>query len=287
MESVINSEMTKFLMIVGAGVAALGVLFVNLVSKAQGSFKPYLRRILAYILVTLLLFLLIPFVTLQSLDTAFIVFQIYFLVLGLVHYHYMHRFLVWSRGPRAFYRELSFTLLLALLCTAGFALLYRFLHRDGLSLAMAASALFFVIPLLFFQTFREAMAVPPKIVKEWFYPVDREVEEPEDAKMKNLLVISFEFRKQTNDPHYTNFRARAPVDMEFGKLFYFFINDYNERHPSGQIHFVNGSREPHGWIFYKKPRWYTVITQYVDGEKTIFNNRIRENEVIICERSLV
>ena len=99
--------------------------------------------------------------------------------------------------------------------------------------------------------------------------------------------IRFEFKKKINDGAITNFRAKAPVDMYFGELFYYFINDYNERHPDGRVEYVNGSGEPNGWVFYKKPRWHTLGTSYIDAEKTIFNNHIKENDVIICSRSLI
>ena len=40
----------------------------------------------------------------------------------------------------------------------------------------------------------------------------------------------------------------------------------------------------HGWIFYRKPKWFHLWTKYIDTEKTIFINNIRENDVIICNR---
>jgi Type VI secretion system, TssN len=44
--------------------------------------------------------------------------------------------------------------------------------------------------------------------------------------------------------------------------------------------------EPYGWIFYKKPRWYTINTSYISSEKTFYANRIKENDVIVCRRSI-
>ncbi len=92
----------------------------------------------------------------------------------------------------------------------------------------------FPVPWLIVHTFRRAVGIPPKILKEWYYPLGQYIDEPEDAKMRNLKVISFEFQKRTNDPHFTNFRAKAPADMDFGMLFYYFINDYNERHSNSR-----------------------------------------------------
>jgi len=73
--------------------------------------------------------------------------------------------------------------------------------------------------------------------------------------------------------------------MELGELFYYFINDYNERHPLEHIQYVNGPGDPHGWMFYKKPKWYNILTRYMDADRTIFLNGIRENDVIVCIRA--
>jgi hypothetical protein len=143
-------------------------------------------------------------------------------------------------------------------------LAYRWLNREGLEISMMFSTLFFIIPLFVWHTFLSALAIPPKVLNQWYYPVHEPMEDPEESKLKNMLLISFEFQKNGQDTYFTNFRAKAPVDMELGELFYYFINDYNERHP----------------------QWYTVLTTYMDSDKTIYLNRIRENDVIVCSRIL-
>jgi hypothetical protein len=197
----------------------------------------------------------------------------------------MNRYLEWSKEPESFWLKFLFTVLLGIFGSIGYLIVFYLLNKSGLQYFMATSILFFVVPLVFYQCFQMALEIPPRILSEWFYPVNAEMEEPEDSKLKNLLVISFEFQKKVQDNHLTNFRAKAPVDMEFGQLFYYFINDYNERHQDNKIQFISPGGSPHGWIFYKRPRWYSLSTNYVDAEKTIFNNRIRENDVIICSRS--
>ena len=291
MERVIANEMTKFLLVLGAAVLGLTALLVDKISKLKGSFKPYQKSTLIYLFISLLFFSIIGCAaypgTFDSPISCLILFQAYFLLLGAGHFYLMHQYLRWSGDPKAFWLESLFTVLISILGSIGFLIVYRFFNKNGLQYILLGSILFFFIPLIFYQTFRKAIDIPPKILKQWFYPVDQEIEEPEDSKLKNLLVISFEFQKQIHDPHFTNFRAKAPVDMEYGQLFYYFINDYNERHADSKIEFINVSGEPHGWIFYKKPRWYSLVTNYIDAEKTIFNNHIRENEVIICARSLI
>ncbi|HWK03335.1 MAG TPA: TssN family type VI secretion system protein [Puia sp.] len=291
MEKVINNELAKLLIVLGALTVGLAAVLAKMIEKVQGTFKPYRKATLLYMICGLLFFAIVACAAypgfFSSSTGIFVFFQAYFLLLGVAHYYFMHQYLLWSVSKKAFWLELVFTLLIGLFGSISFLLIYHFVNRNGLQYVMAGSIVFFLIPFFFYQTFQTAIGIPPKILKEWFYPVKQEMEEPEDSKMKNLLVISFEFQKMTNDPHFTNFRAKAPVDMDMGQLFYFFINDYNERHPSSRIEFVNPSGEPHGWIFYKKSRWYSILTKYMDAEKTIYSNHIKENDVIICTRSLI
>lgn len=286
-----TSEMAIFLFVLSLLVVGVSVLLANLIAKYKGSFKPYQKATLWYMFFSLLFFSVIALAAYPGVfddpTNFFVVLQIYFLLLGLGHFYYMHQRLRWSGGPDAFWLELLFTTLIAILGSIGFMIVYHLLNRNGLQYIMTSSMLFFLFPLVFYQTFRKALAIPPKIMKEWFYPVNEEMDEPEESKMKNLLVISFEFQKQITDAELTNFRAKAPTDMEFGQLFYYFINDYNDRHPNSRISFVNPKGEPHGWIFYKKPNWYSFLTRYISADKTIFTNHIKENDVIICTRSMV
>ena len=291
MEKVINNELAKLLIVLGALAVGLTAVLAKMIAKIQGSFKPYRKATLLYMLCGLLFFAIIACAAspgfFSSTMGVFIFFQAFFLLLGVAHFYFMHLYLPWSLNRKAFWLELVFTFLIGLFGSISFLLIYHLVNRNGLQYVMAGSILFFLVPFFFYHTFQGAIAIPLKVLKEWFYPVRQEMEEPEDSKMKNLLVISFEFQKVTNDAHYTNFRAKAPVDMDMGQLFYYFINDYNERHPNAKIEFVNPAGEPHGWIFYKKSKWYSVLTKYVDAEKTIYNNHIKENDVIICTRSLI
>jgi Type VI secretion system, TssN len=291
MEKVISNEITKYLIVLGAGAIGLALLVARFITTAKGAFKPYQKSTLWYVLISLLFFAVVGLAAypgfIEKPVTAFICFQAFFLLMGTAHVYLMQQYLDWSGDEKALTSELFFTLLVSVFGAIVFLLLYHLLNKSGLEFIMAASILFFIIPWFFYNTFLKATGIPPKVLKEWFYPYQQEVEEPEESKMKNLLVISFEFQKQITDKNITNFRAKAPVDMDMGRLFYYFINDYNERHSNSKVQYINGKGEPHGWIFYKKPKWYSIMTKYIDAEKTIFNNNIKENDVIICSRSLI
>jgi hypothetical protein len=289
MEKMITDELSKTLIILGMGVLSISILLAKMISKVRGSFKPYQKATLLYLFVFLLFFSAVActafFPVSKNYFLFFILYQFYFLLLGIAHITYMPEYLKWSGDSKAFWLELIFTIMTGLLGSICFIIIYRFFNREGLHYNVATSIGCFIIPWFVYQTFQRAIAMPPKILKQWFYPLGEELE-PDESKLKNLLVISFEFQKQTSDTHLTNFRARAPQDMEFGELFYHFMNDYNERHPNAKIQFIGTTGEPHGWIFYKKPKWYTLATRYINSDKTIFINNIKENDIIICRRSL-
>lgn len=305
MEKLVTDELTKTVILLGmamAGASALLVKLIMLITKIHGSFKPYQKATLNYLLVALLLFAAIACLAywsyLQNQQAFFWIYQAYFLVLGVIHVYWMRGYLKWSGNTKSLWSELLFTLVTALLGSIVFIIVHRFFNNydqlaeqgffnfNLLEQVMATSTIFFVVPWFVNQTFKSAIDIPDKVLKQWYYPVNQEMEEPDEEKLKNLLVISFVFRKQTTDIHYTHFRAKAPVDMEMGELFYYFINDYNERHPNEKIEFIDDAGEPHGWVFYKKPRLYTLLKQYIHADKTIYTNRIRENDVIICSRSM-
>lgn len=289
MEKVLTSELTKYLILLGVGIIGSTAIMVKLISRIKGSFKPYQKFTILYLLVCVFFFAIIGLSALplffQHATTAFIFLQVYFLLLGCFHVFFLNRNAAWGSEEKLFVPEMLYTVMISLCGCIAYLLVHRWLNKNGLEYIMSSSILFFAVPFFFYHAFQKALAIPPKVLKKWFYPVGEEVEEPEDSKLRNLLVISFEFQKNQADPQVTNFRAKAPRDMDFGQLFYYFINDYNEMHKNSKIQYTNGSGKPYGWIFYRKSKWYTISTHYIDAEKTIFTNHIRENDVIICART--
>jgi hypothetical protein len=288
MERWMTPDLNKVLMLLGIGMLSFSVLIGVMAKRIRKSFKPFSKRALLFGLVSLIPFalagLLVATGLFSNYTSWYIFFQALFLLTGSLHLYYMERKLPWGQD-QAFWADLLFTLLIMLAGGICFFMLYRLVNREGLELIMSTSVFFFILPLFVLYTWRTAMVIPPKVYKQWYYPVHQPIEDPDENKLKNMLLISFEFQKGGTDHYFTNFRAKAPADMELRLLFYYFINDYNERHPQGTIHYLNDVGEPCGWMFYKKPKWYNVFTQYMDADKTIFTNRIRENDVIVCART--
>lgn len=278
--------MGKWMMVLSIGTIGLSALMGMLISRVRGGFKAFSKRTILYTLSFVLLFALSGFCIALPFGQylfAFVFFQGLFLTMGILHLFTARRWLKWM-GPGAFWPEVLHLLVLLLLGAVGMIITYRIVNREGAEIAMSTAALFFLIPYFVHQTYQRSIAIPPKVYKQWYYPAHTREPDLEESKLKNLLVISFEFQKQMDDRYFTNFRAKAPVDMEFGQLFYYFINDYNDRHGGSSIRYSSTQGDIHGWIFYRKPKWYHLSTKYIDTEKTIFINNIKENDVIICNR---
>ncbi|WP_430935076.1 TssN family type VI secretion system protein [Saccharicrinis sp. 156] len=214
---------------------------------------------------------------------ALVIAQVLIVVLGILHIRLYINFLPW-------YDKLSFNIqIVLLLCVLLFAqffsgLSFSYVVNSVVPIVWYLSLLWFLIPTLLNQTVNKFMEIPAKEFKTWQYPLNENIEDPSDKEMEHPVVISFVFRKNEDDTEYTTFRAKAPVAMPLGRLFYFFINDYNSRHPEEGISYVSESQEPIEWVFFKLKNKFFKIKEAMDPDDTIYGNHIIENDELICMR---
>lgn len=244
------------------------------------------KKFLIYALFSLLTFALTgllsaPVVLNDTPLSSFIGIQVIMLIMGLLHLYVMDKY--FSFEDSNFNHELLFSILILFIGLIGFVnVLNNF--RPLLSNIFLGAGLFFIIPLILKQLVISAYSIPMAYFKKWTYPLNNKIRDPLSHELTNPEVISFEFQKNIEDHEVTNFRVKAPMNMEFGKLFYFFINDYNERHPQSPITYLNtNSQEPYSWNFFFKSNWLG-ISKYIDFSKTVAQNNIKENDVIVCQR---
>jgi hypothetical protein len=209
--------------------------------------------------------------------------QVIILLMGIAHILLSPQTLPW-------YHEQKFTIQLMFLL--GILLLAYFFTDLSLSLIVQPelrmiwflSLLWFLIPPMLNQTVNLYLKVPQREFKQWYYPLDQRVDDPTDEELKDPLVINLLFRKNAHSKEVTSFKAKAPAGMELGRLFYFFINDYNERHPESQISVVDQEGQTHGWVFMKIGNKLFGTKKAVDPENSIVRNNIKENDELICNR---
>lgn len=275
--------------IVLATFMAIGSLIVGLLSRYIKNFSLYKKKALWYLAIMVLVFAVIssiPFLfTHQNSMSQYIFYEVWFLGLGVVHCNLMYtRF--WGSDD-SFASELAFIVAIWLFGGIGFILIQHLFAKGEFSFYPLLTCMFaFALPTFVYKTFEKMMAIPAKIFKWWQYPAYQELPEVNEDDMRDLIVIGFELEKKVTDHDRTYFRARTPIKMDLGDLFYHFINDYNDRYPNTPIDVVDANGQPYGWVFHLKSKWvFTAKT--LDPDKPVFMNGMQENSVVICNRIII
>lgn len=274
---------------ISLGMLIFSSIIMGVVKNLRKIFSKNKKLFFVYLLVVVLTFSLIALLSSPKVfnDTplnSFIGIQFFMLLLGVLHLLLMRRYFPdLSEKESENFNELLFTLFMLVV---GFIAYLNVVNhfRPFLSYVFLGAGIFFLIPLLFEKLYVYAFSVPVPIYKKWKYPLGANIKDPIAKELTNPSVISFEFRKNQNNKEVTNFRVKAPENMEFGKLFYFFINDYNEKHPESPIDFLDEiAQQPLEWTFYLKPK-FLRFPKHLDYAKTVFENKIQENDIIVCQR---
>lgn len=276
---------TSLALKIGILLLGLGSFFI-MFKKVKGLKKYGWSSLLYVLLVSLLisassLFLLLRPETGEM--TTIILAQIIIISLGTLHLLLSKKLLPWYQ-EQTFGMQIVFIICILLFGYFFFNLAFTFLVNPEVEVVWYLSLLWFLVPALLNQTVIKLLEVPPKEYKNWIYPVNVRIDDPSDEEMENPVVISFVFKKQTVATETTTFRAKAPLAMSLGRLFYFFINDYNSRHPEGPVSYAGIDNEPDKWIFFKIRNRLLNIKTALDPEDSILKCKIRENDVIACER---
>ena len=265
---------------------AIAMVLSILVGSRIPKFRQDKKRYFIYILIQGLIFLIFGAILYNlkgtTLNARFISTQVYMLIAGSVHLilfrSHFKRF-----DSKAIYKEIVIAIITAIFLSA-FLIMIVVHFRELIYLPyMLGTMLIFLLPTLCYSLFETAVSIPVKLHKRWFYPVNNRYPNPQASDMRNIIILNLVFQKKDGDKHITNFKVKAPRAFEFGRLFYYFINDYNEKNPNSQIHYLDNNGEPYGWYFYSKPAWFSAST-YIDTEHAIDTNNIKDGETIICQR---
>ena len=212
-----------------------------------------------------------------------------FLLFGIIHVVFFHKKYFYSNKnnqKKVSIGEIFFGLSLILFAVVVFSSLQYFLKdKNFLFYPMLLSMLSFFIPILVLYTFEAAYKIPLPVFATWQYPIHAPIDLPDEKINEKLVVIAFEIAKKTDDYVKVNFRAKGPEAMLLGDLYYHFLNDYNELHSETTIDYANKNEEPQEWWFRAKPKWYQR-QRVLDPELSIYDNHIKEDTIIICERIL-
>ncbi len=273
---------------IGIVLLIITMILMGFVTGLKKLFIKNKKKFFLYVLVILLLFAATALLSNEKVLNNiplnnFISFQVVFFLLGVLHIMALRKFFPdISETPTCFWSEFLYTLVTVFVGLISFMFVVN-IYKPEYTYIFLTSAITFLMPFMIVKLYEFAVSIPVSVYQKWFYPIDKKMKDPKEEELLNPLVISFEFNKGESLSEISNFRLKAPERMEFGKLFYFFINDYNERHPGGEITYIDKGNKPSGWIFYTKPNWLG-LQKYINFNKTIEANNIKENDVIICRR---
>lgn len=213
----------------------------------------------------------------------FIFYQISSLIMGIIHC-ILYRSIFNKFDSQKIGSEYLFALIAVLYALIPFALIYTFLNASDFVYLILGHFIIFFIPTFLNDTFNRAMSIPPKIYKTWQFPENyKDLAGVDDEEMRNLVVLTFLMDKDKDAKKYSFYRAKGPTRIDFGRLFYSFVMDYNERHTENQIQ-TEDENGLFSWVFFLQPKWYES-TKYIDPELTLYMNGIEENSMIFCMRT--
>ena len=249
-------------------------------------FRQEKKRYFIYILLQGLFFIIFGAILYNlkgtTLNMRFISLQVYMLVAGSVHITFYHLYFK-KFDAKEIYKEILIALVSAIFLAAFLVMIISHFRELDYMLYSMGALLFFLMPTLCYNLFITAVSIPAKLHKRWFYPVNTKYPSPQISEMRNVIILNFIFQKNERDPNIINFKVKAPRGFEFGRLFYYFINDYNEKNPNSKIHYLDDKNEPYGWYYYTKPKWFGS-SEYIDPELPIDTNNIKDGDTIICQR---
>ena len=213
----------------------------------------------------------------------FVFYQICSLIIGIVHC-YAYRGYFEKFGSKKPVNEYLFALLSVCFALVPFMLIYTFLNGTDLVYLMLGHFIVFFIPTFLNDTFNRAMNIPPKVYITWQFPEDyKENIGLSDEEWRDMVVLSYVIEKDKQATKYSVYRAKGPTRIDFGRLFYNFIVDYNQRHPGDEIQ-IEDENGLFDWVFFLQPKWYET-TKYIDPKLTLYMNGIEENSVVFCMRT--
>ncbi|UGU17169.1 TssN family type VI secretion system protein [Sinomicrobium kalidii] len=282
LDYIVTGEVLTVLLIVLAVAFILSMVFGAVAPKFRKKKWKYLLYVLVLGVIVIGFGAILYNLKSTTLNARFISFQGFMLLIGTGHLIFFHKFFK-RFETRKIYKEIFFAFVTCLYVAVFMIVVIAYFAEFQFVYYMFGSLLLFLVPTLVLILFETAITIPARLYKRWFYPLNNKYPNPQITEMRNVILLNLVFHKKPNDRHIINFKVKAPRAMEFGRLFYYFINDYNDKHPNSQIHFTDAKNEPYGWYFHSRPKWFGS-TNHIDPEESVDSNDMKDGDTIICQR---
>jgi hypothetical protein len=266
-------------------IVALAMVGFALYGKVNAMLRS--GRLVIFILV-LALILAIP-ALLGWMGTAFIPFGLYFvqftfLGMGILMVRFSQSGLYQSIGIGEHLLVHLAVLLVAMLLGAwGFYLLFELFSRLSYSLWVAATVVWFLLPVFYAWASAAFVKMPPPYYEVWdmMYAgrFDDSIWEKEDYL--RMMNISLKIKKSTADKGYSSYPVLAPAGVPIGQWFMRYIKDQRIKFPNSPIEIESGG-ETYSWIFYTTR--FFIFNRPLSPKKTFDDYKIRNKSEIYVRR---
>lgn len=249
--------------------------------------KGWFKSTLIYLFGTMIVFALVGFGA--SYLSPYSPFWVYvgtvvvFLLLGFLHVGLLYEVLDWL-DQQVFWKGFLMTLFYLAMGILAIYLIKKVPYIKADPKTFMSATVLFVLPYVLGWALAYWLQIPYKLYKAWFYPLNQPEPDTDLIDLSQILVIQFEFPKVAGDTRYTNFTAKAPVNMSLGQLFFVFINEYNYRNKDKPLQYIDEYGSPHGWVFHRKVPWYKK-KKFFDPDLTFRENFVLNNDVIVATRT--
>lgn len=262
-------------------------LFFLLFSKVEDFKTKYKYKFFAYLLFLALTSLIVIFigsseVFQNELRNVYSFYQIIFLIFGTIHCLVFRHFFEKFRNDKVWF-ELVFAFACMFFMAVPSMFMFTVIKGNKFTYDALFSLLCFPLSTLVYLVFEASTVVPPRIYETWCIPEEANYADPTEDEYEDMLVITFVFYKNAQAREHTVFRAKAPIRMNFDRLFYHFIHDYNFKNPDDPILILDENGVNQHWVFFLKSGWLGRRKVLVP-KMPLYVNNLHENSVVICER---
>lgn len=277
------------LLVVIAVVVIVAIILSMFFADQVTDFKrKYKNKYIVYLISALLFSALVPFMgstrVITELLDEFIFFQVVLLLFGIFHSFIYRIYFKKFDKPENPWLEFVFNIIIAIFCVIPFMIVYTFLNGITFTFPITSSFIMFLIPTWIYASYIASVSIPAKFYSTWQFPSEGTYSNPEDGDYRDMVVVTFVFPKSPESKVNTEFRAKSPIRMDFGELFYHFVYDYNNRNPDSKIQLNDENENLQHWVFYLKPNWYSQ-SKYIDTKYPLYMNGVEENSIIYCLRT--
>ena len=217
----------------------------------------------------------------------YIISQVIFLGLGIINVNLLLYY--FRKHFKTSWKSILFECIMTLTCMlfGGYLFYLIFgLVSNGLGdpIMAATSILAFAIPLVFYYCYIAFISIPFDIYKTWQFDPSQKPHNFQGVDFDRLMVLNVELSKNSEDQQRFRIKAKTlPTGITYGDWFYRVVDDYNHKNPNSTIQLLDQNQNSYYWIFYIKKSFFSS-RKYIDFEKDISENKISENQVVICKR---